>query len=763
MGQGESKPAIVSLMEEVAGDDIAADSERWSAFWKVGAATCADLFAAVSLAHVRAARKGNPRNFARLLVKLVDKLRSASVALSADAAPAAAAPAAAAGASSAAGDAAGAALEGASRDDLVRHTLNCVRLLTRLVPVVFEDARRSDLAERLFWQHGDNAVPLAITLLDSLMALLFLPGFTVNDFAAPPPTLAQLRSRRNAVLPVANVWAAGIGAADVFPSDDAHHANRVEVLKLLLTCLSSALYHRPSTERQADSWLHYVCTRPTYYTAGLFLSLVNVACTYDPVGWGLPYNYLMFSDPREELTYISLQLLTVLLEYDPSVLGGAAPPAGVADAPATPATPAAAAVAASSDAGKASAAKNVFARYLASVAPADFPFLFEGVAKLLENPFQAASTYLPGSTKELVGQQETLTFLWRVLLGNGAFLRWMLTKADATRIVKPVLLFMLESRRDESHLGLVHLSSFLLLVFSGEREFGVTLNAPFNEHTESLGRVDGRLADVLVLTVAKLLVDSHARLAPLHECLLTVVTNVSPYVKALTAAAAAKLLQLFDMFCKPKFVFASSRNHRYCAFLLETLNNIIQYQYEGNATLVYSVIRYAESFTRLAELSLAQYDKAAVPAPTVQLATPPEQRDDESADDISITRSRVVVASDPHFTPTQAWLDEWKKALPLGTVLRLLEHMLPHVRALCDGGADDDDRILAFIGSNTLVGVLPVPHPILIRKYQHNAATASWFRTYVFGIVFVRNVQPAIFYGTNVRLFSVALSGATVP
>jgi hypothetical protein len=749
MGQGESKPAIVSLMEEVAGDDVAADSERWSAFWKVGAASCADLFAAVSLTHVRAARKGNPRNFARLLVKLVDKLRSASVALSADTATA----------PSASSDA---ALDGASRDDLVRHTLNCVRLLTRLVPVVFEDARRSDLAERLFWQHGDNAVPLAITLLDSLMALLFLPGFTVNDFAAPPPTLAQLRSRRNAVLPVANVWAAGIGATEVFPSDDAHHANRVEVLKLLLTCLSSALYHRPSTERQADSWLHYVCTRPTYYTAGLFLSLVNVACTYDPVGWGLPYNYLMFSDPREELTYISLQLLTVLLEYDPSVLSGAAaPPAGVADAPAA----AAAAAAASSDAGKASGAKNVFARYLASVAPADFPFLFEGIAKLLENPFQAANTYLPGSTKELVGQQETLTFLWRVLLGNGAFLRWMLTKADATRIVKPVLLFMLESRREESHLGLVHLSSFLLLVFSGEREFGVTLNAPFNEHTESLGRVDGRLADVLVLTVAKLLVDSHARLAPLHECLLTVITNVSPYVKALTAAAAAKLLQLFDMFCKPKFVFASSRNHRYCAFLLETLNNIIQYQYEGNATLVYSVIRYAESFTRLAELSLAHYDKAAVQpaAPTVQLATRPEQHDDESADDISVTRSRVVVASDPHFTPTQAWLDEWKKALPLGTVLRLLEHMLPHVRALCDGGADDDDRILAFIASNTLVGVLPVPHPILIRKYQHNSATASWFRTYIFGIVFVRNVQPAIFYGTNVRLFSVALSGATVP
>jgi hypothetical protein len=91
-------------------------------------------------------------------------------------------------------------------------------------------------------------------------------------------------------------------------------------------------------------------------------------------------------------------------------------------------------------------------------------------------------------------------------------------------------------------------------------------------------------------------------------------------------------------------------------------------------------------------------------------------------------------------------------------VLRLLEHVVPHVRTLIDGSAEDDERILAYLNSNTLVGVLPVPHPILIRKYQHNAATTSWFRTYMWGVVFVRNTAPAIFYGTSVRLFTVALA-----
>jgi hypothetical protein len=651
------------LMEELSGDDIAADSDRWSAFWRVGANTSNELFQHVTLKHVRTARKNNPRNFARLVVKLVDKLRTQLVVLSSAEDDAALArlvtsdPEKSTTSSSSTTTTTTTATvsntpasksidTSVSHDDHVKHTLNCVRLLTRLIPLIFEDARKSDFAERLFWQHADANVPLAITLLDSIMALLFLPRFTINDFAAPPPTLAQLRSRRNAVLPVANVWAAGIGAAEVFPSDESVQSHRVEVLKLLLTCLSGTMYQRPTVDRPADSWLHYVCTRPTYYTAGLFLSLVNIACTYDPIGWGLPYNYLLFGDPREELTYVSLQLLTVLLEYDPSLPGGVSGQ-----------TKSAASAAANPSEGDGKAAKNVFTRYLASVAPADFPFLFDGVAKLLENPLQAANTYLPGSTKELVGQQETLSFLWRVLLGNGAFLRWMLSKGDAVRVIKPVLLFMLESRRDESHLGMVHLSSFLLLVVSGEREFGATLNAPFNEHTESLGRVDGRLADVLVLTVAKVLVDAHPRLAPLHECLLTIVTNVSPYVKSLNAAASSKLLQLFDMFSKPKFLFAAPRNHRHCAFLLEAFNNIIQYQYEGNARVIYSIVRHADAFVRLAELTLAAYDKQtmapapAVPAaPSVQIATRPSaaalaassnnNNDDEVSESVVTCRAR---------------------------------------------------------------------------------------------------------------------------
>jgi hypothetical protein len=98
------------------------------------------------------------------------------------------------------------------------------------------------------------------------------------------------------------------------------------------------------------------------------------------------------------------------------------------------------------------------------------------------------------------------------------------------------------------------------------------------------------------------------------------------------------------------------------------------------------------------------------------------------------------------------------------------------VRGMVRGEADDEQRIMAFLHRSTLVGALPVPHPIVIRKYQvrcgwvcdenavaftiprqANAATTAWVRNYCYGVVFSRNVSPPLFFGTNVRLFTVSV------
>ena len=53
-------------------------------------------------------------------------------------------------------------------------------------------------------------------------------------------------------------------------------------------------------------------------------------------------------------------------------------------------------------------------------------------------------------------------------------------------------------------------------------------------------------------------------------------------------------------------------------------------------------------------------------------------------------------------------------------------------------GLTDESEILKFLQHGTLVGLLPVPHPILIRKYQANSGTTLWFRTYMWGVIYLR-------------------------
>ena len=63
------------------------------------------------------------------------------------------------------------------------------------------------------------------------------------------------------------------------------------------------------------------------------------------------------------------------------------------------------------------------------------------------------------------------------------------------------------------------------------------------------------------------------------------------------------------------------------------------------------------------------------------------------------------------------------------------------------------------IPNTTLVGILPVPHPITIRKYQANAYTRTWFTAFMWGVVFLRNQDFALFNAEDIKLFRVTATG----
>lgn len=335
-------------------------------------------------------------------------------------------------------------------------------------------------------------------------------------------------------------------------------------------------------------------------------------------------------------------------------------------------------------------------------------------------------------------------------------------------------------------MGLIHICTFILLKLSGERSFGVSLNRPFRTKLPcDLPLFSGSHADLVSITLHKIIVNGSYRLVPLYSCFLTIVCNFSPYWRSMSLVASVKLVNLFELFSSPKFLYSSEKAYRHLALLLEVFNNIIQYQYNGNQHLVYAIVRRKDSFGRLAALTLQkaiyqcnkafpssekpEYDAdaedhaAQVEAMAVQdideSGKPVKVLEKIDEDDKDATKEDKVKKRLPgRFVPNAEWMEELKASLPMETVNRLLQHLVPVVDDMCQrkNGVVDEIEILEVFKDITMVGLLPVPHAIVIRKYQPNQYTSIWFTAFMWGVIFLRSQKPPIFDKECIELFQVS-------
>ncbi|VDP95055.1 unnamed protein product [Echinostoma caproni] len=118
-----------------------------------------------------------------------------------------------------------------------------------------------------------------------------------------------------------------------------------------------------------------------------------------------------------------------------------------------------------------------------------------------------------------------------------------------------------------------------------------------------------------------------------------------------------------------------------------------------------------------------------------------ELRNSSAGSDHTVVQSELNTMDSPtaNWSPTPEWAMGWKAKMPFQTIMRLLQVLVPQVEKICiDKGLTDESEIVKFLQNGTLVGLLPVPHPILIRKYQSNSGTAIWFRNYLWGVIYLR-------------------------
>ena len=115
-----------------------------------------------------------------------------------------------------------------------------------------------------------------------------------------------------------------------------------------------------------------------------------------------------------------------------------------------------------------------------------------------------AHTYLPYSQRKIQFHQELLIFFWKFCEHNKKFLFFVLKSSDVLDILTPILHHLNEARADQSRVGLVHIGVFILLLLSGERNFGVRLNKPYTATVPiDIPVFTGTHADLLILVFHK--------------------------------------------------------------------------------------------------------------------------------------------------------------------------------------------------------------------------------------------------------------------
>ncbi|KXX81369.1 Protein HID1 [Madurella mycetomatis] len=481
-----------------------------------------------------------------------------------------------------------------------REALNCIRILTRVLPFIYEKESLQEWEERFFWssrrrrtrkssianevlfdggQDGqtrapadefEDAKPLAEELIDTLLDLLFFSDLTVPKALHGKPKVTYA------------IWQSGVGCNASIPTTREHESNRCEILRLLLTLAGQSMYLSPSVlPQQGTRALTYLCTcSDKQVVLSVLCSLLNTTLKYNPASWRVPYNALVFKDPKEILVTYALQFLLAVLLYPIPEHASAATP------------------------------KNFYRHFLGRLhRPQDFQFVVDGMTRILNQPLQANASYIPGAQSSVRFAPEIIMLFWEITQCNKRFRSFIIDTERAHDFVILILFYALEYKADASRQGVVRMCAFVLQTLSVEKNFGVNLNKSFEAQDTlpsaiRIAGFTGTYGDFLIQSIYSLITTSQGKLTAIYPALLAVINNIAAYLEGLSAPTCSKIMQLFSSMSSPSFLLANETNHSLLRSLLEAINAIVEHQYSKNPQFIFSILRNRKRFEALRSFTL---------------------------------------------------------------------------------------------------------------------------------------------------------------
>jgi hypothetical protein len=254
--------------------------------------------------------------------------------------------------------------------------------------------------------------------------------------------------------------------------------------------------------------------------------------------------------------------------------------------------------------------KNFFRHFLGRLhRPQDFQFIVDGMTRVLNQPLQEKSSYLPGSQTADDLAPQMLMLFWEVTQCNKRFRSFIIDTDRAHDFVVLTLFYASEYKNEASKQGIVRMCAFLLQTLSVEPNFGINLNKSF-EGQDSLppsiriNEFQGTYTDFLILSIYNLITTSQGRLTAIYPALLAVINNIAPYIEGLSATGSTKLMQLFSSISSPSFLLANDTNHNLLHSLLDSISSIVEHKHRKNPELVLAIVKNKKRIEALRTFTL---------------------------------------------------------------------------------------------------------------------------------------------------------------
>eukprot|EP00762_Andalucia_godoyi_P002398 ANDGO_02673.mRNA.1 Protein HID1 len=759
MGNSNSKAEFSSALESLVSKNVPSGDALWNTVFGISSVTWTEVSHLISFDSVRRMMLFQPANLVSLISRCIEgmELFLASTTQT----------------------------DTAEQDRVLMY----VRILSRIIPLLHEPWATTAFMDVYFPGQVDAGHPFSGFWSPSIwqfarkccrlvMRLLFVPGFT-----------SLLRKRQDQDVVVCSedefnpflCWENGmLVKKGAHTTSAALEKNRTEMLRLVVVMLSDVLHIHSSdmtsivaraangqsstatagSSKTTAANAAFTPARGPFsdalllesednhampHTADLLYSLVNMICSYQPESV-VPYaQSILPENPRNETVRMAIIVLAAILDYAP--------------------------------------AENAFHRVFRSIQGIeDLGFVYEGMTRLLSNPMRAASAYLPSSTYVIDFVLPLLTAFFRMLIVNSAFLVFVVNRPTVCQqVVIPLLFFIEEYLPTRPRFRIVECCMYILLVLSSVRQFGIALNEPYDQKAplyppNSLGEKP-TFADLLTVMFFGVMLQGPDWVGSLYECVLTIMANVSPYMKSLNASASSRLVQMCEIFSKPAYLKGTPMNHVFICYLVEILNNLIQYHYEGNVLVVLEILIRRIVFEQLARVPEIPPPRPPVNSPASSANSPlnvPTSTSSSyfSADDkgkkpkyvapASEEIALAVAAQEPSSSdPMVAEIIHertWKSKMQIGIILRVLEVLVPQIDPFYnEHGVIKTQEFATFLRKTSLVGLLPPPPQIMIRQYTANKVTDCWMQMCIWSEIFQRVFVGGLLDPRGIRMFPVQL------